>query len=50
MLPAGALKRIQKELKELYENPQPNFSVGPINEKDLSKWRAAIMGPENSPY
>ncbi len=45
-----ALKRIQKEHKELIENPQPNFSAGPIFENNMFKWRAAIMGPEDSPY
>ena len=45
-----ALKRIQKEHKELIENPQPGFSAGPIFENNLFKWRAAIMGPEDSLY
>ena len=43
-----ALKRIQKEHKELIENPQPNFSAGSIFENNLFKWRAAIMGPERT--
>ncbi len=45
-----ALKRIQAELIELFKNPQPNFSAYPISEDNLFKWRAALMGPEDSPY
>ena len=46
----SAIKRIQKELMEFNKNPVPNCYAEPINESDLYRWKATIMGPENSPY
>jgi len=45
-----ALKRIAQEIKDLNENPVTNCSAGPIDDKDLTKWRATIFGPEGTPY
>ena len=44
------LKRIQKDLDDLKNEPVMNCSASPINNNDLLNWEATIIGPTKSPY
>jgi len=43
------INRVTQELKDLQENPVPNCSAGPVEDK-LTHWNATIFGPEETPY
>jgi ubiquitin-conjugating enzyme E2 D/E len=45
-----ALRRIQKELKDIQNEPSANFTAGLVDESDLFKWKATIVGTAGSPY
>ena len=44
------IKRIENELEDIKKNAPFNCSAGLINDNDLLKWQATIMGPKDSPY
>ena len=46
----SALKRLQKEIRDLQQNAIPGVSAGPETDSNLYEWRAAILGPEGTPY
>ncbi|CAH6421739.1 Ubiquitin-conjugating enzyme E2 [uncultured virus] len=45
-------KRLQRELKEVQQDPPSNCSAGLNDEdgSDLLHWKATIMGPQLTPY
>lgn len=46
----STLARITQELQQLEQNPNPNYSAGPINESDMFKWHGTITGEQGTPY
>ncbi|KAI4131739.1 MAG: hypothetical protein LQ338_001061 [Usnochroma carphineum] len=43
-------KRVQKEYRELHENPPQDMKVNLVHDDDLYKWLITLVGPEDSPY
>lgn len=44
------IKRINSEIIEMTNNPPSNCSGGPIDDLDIFKWQATIIGPTGTPY
>ena len=44
-----SVRRIQKEIQDLKNDPPSNCSAGQID-NDIYQWEAVIIGPEDSPY
>lgn len=45
-----AMRRLQKELREISAQPPSNCSAGPKADNDIYNWHATIIGPEETPY
>jgi ubiquitin-conjugating enzyme E2 D/E len=45
-----SIRRIQKELLELANDPPANICAGPLNQKNLYEWQGVLIGPPESPY
>ena len=44
-----ALRRINKELKDIISDPPDIFELGPIG-NDLFIWKVILFGPNDTPY
>lgn len=42
--------RVLKELENIRKNPLDFCSAGPINDADIFRWQATLMGPPNTPF
>ena len=47
---ATAIKRLNKELRQLNESPSELFTIGLVNEDDLFTWCGIIFGPSDTIY
>ena len=45
-----ATNRIKKELENIRDDPQNNYSAAPKSDDDIYHWDATIIGPTGSVY
>ena len=45
-----AVKRIQKELRDLQTNQLENCSANPVDESNIYQWTGLIIGPSETPF
>ena len=48
--PSPCIQRIQREYVELQRHPLKYTTAGPVDEDDITKWNATIVGPDETPY
>jgi len=44
------LKRLLQEYRQLTNNPPEGILAAPISDDDIFTWKAAVMGPKDTPY
>lgn len=44
------MKRLKVEMCNMANSPPANCSAGPIDDLDITKWDATIIGPKDSPF
>lgn len=49
-IPPSTQKRILRELSDLHQNPQEEYSASPITPTNLLRWTGTIHGPDSTPY
>lgn len=45
-----AIRRLQRELENISQDPSGNISAYPENDNNLFKWRAILIGPPGTVY
>jgi len=46
----AGVRRLQKEYRDLLENPVPNVWAAPKSESNIYEWQAKINGPSGTPF